>query len=171
MSITLKLPLLSITLLLGIAAQAQASTGTITVTGRVLPGTCTLANLPIALADIDATALKTGHDNGLRSAVLNFTGCVGVTSIDLSFDGTDDTAQDGHWKNGATNGAASGVAVALLDGTTGSVFLKKGATKTIAVNGAATARLNVRAGYYRKAGTLLTAGTVSSQITVTAAYK
>ncbi|MEG0183692.1 MAG: fimbrial protein [Stenotrophomonas sp.] len=171
MNPTWKTPLLTLALLLGAAAQAHADTATITVTGKVLPGTCTMANLPIALTDIDATALKTGHDNNLRAAVLNFTGCVGVANIDLSFDGTDDATQDGHWKNGATTGAASGVAVALLDGTTGATFLKKAATKTIAVNGAATAKLDVRAGYYRKAGTLLTAGTVSTQITVTAAYR
>nr|WP_313226909.1 fimbrial protein [Stenotrophomonas pavanii] len=157
-------------LTLGVAAQAHADSATITVTGKVLPGTCTMANVPVTLADIDATDLKTGHDNGLRPAVLNFTGCVGVTSVDLTFEGTADAAQDGHWLNQATGGA-TGVAVALLDGTTGNDFLQKGAKKTVAVNGAATAKLDMRAGYYRKAGTLLKAGDVSTQITVTADYK
>ncbi|QGL95813.1 MULTISPECIES: fimbrial protein [Stenotrophomonas] len=157
-------------LTLGVAAQAHADSATITVTGKVLPGTCTMANVPVTLADIDATDLKTGHDNGLRPAVLNFTGCVGVTSVDLTFEGTADAAQDGHWLNQATGGA-TGVAVALLDGTTGNDFLQKGAKKTVAVNGAATAKLDMRAGYYRKAGTSLKAGDVSTQITVTADYK
>lgn len=158
-------------LLFGAAPLAHADSANITVTGKVLPGTCTMGNVPVALADIDATDLKAGHDNGLKPAVLNFTGCVGVGSIDLTFDGTDDAAQDGHWKNGASTGAATGVAVALLDGTTGTAFLKKAAKKTIPVNGAATAKLDMRSGYYRKAGTPLVAGAVSTQITVTADYK
>lgn len=54
-------------LMLGVAAQAHADSATITVTGKVLPGTCTMANVPVTLADIDATDLKTGHDNGLVS--------------------------------------------------------------------------------------------------------
>ncbi|WP_049456305.1 fimbrial protein [Stenotrophomonas maltophilia] len=163
--------LLLAALLLGAAPLAHAQTANITVTGKVLPGTCTMANVPVALADIDATDLKAGHENGLRPAALNFTGCVGVGSIELTFNGTDDAAQDGHWKNGATTGGATGVAVALLDGTTGTAFLKKAARKTIAVNGAATAKLDMRSGYYRKAGTPLVAGAVSTQITVTASYK
>lgn len=162
--------LLLVVLLLGMAPVAQADTATITVTGKVLPGTCTMANVPVTLADIDAADLKAGHDNGLKPAVLNFTGCVGVSSVDLTFDGSADAAMDGHWQNQAVGGA-SGVAVALLDGATGSAFLQKGAKKSIAVNGAATGKLDVRAGYYRKAGTLLKAGDVSTQITVTADYR
>jgi type 1 fimbria pilin len=73
---------------------AHADSATITVTGKVLPGTCTMANVPVALADIDATDLKAGHDNGLTPAVLNFTGCVGVPAS-ISFDGTEDSARMG----------------------------------------------------------------------------
>lgn len=163
--------LLIAALLLGAAPLAHAQTANITVTGKVLPGTCTMAtSLPVALTDIDATALKDGHDNNLKAATLDFTGCVGVGSIDLSFSGTADTAQDGHWMNLASTGAASGVAVALLDGSTTN-YLKNGSTKTITVNGAATAKLDMRSGYYRKAGTPLVAGAVNTRITVTAAYK
>lgn len=162
--------LIAALLMLGVAGQAHADSATITVTGKVLPGTCTMANVPVTLADIDATDLKTGHDNGLKPAVLNFTGCVGVSTVDLTFEGAADAAQDGHWVNQATGGA-TGVAVALLDGTTGNVFLKKGDKKTITINGAATGKLEMRTGYYRKTGTLLKAGDVSTQITVTADYK
>lgn len=155
--------------LLAACSLAHADTATITVTGKVLPGTCTMADVPVALADIDATALKDGHENNLAAATLNFTNCLGVTNIDLSFDGSADAAQDGHWQNQATGGA-SGIAVALLDGTTGSTFLKKGGKKTVAVSGT-TAKLDMRAGYYRKSGTTLKAGDVSTQITVTADYR
>lgn len=158
-------------LLLGAANTAHADSATITVTGKVLPGTCTMANVPVILDEIDATDLKAGHDNKLKTATLNFTGCVGVGSIALTFDGTDDAAQDGHWINKATPGGASGVALALLDGPTGPAFLKKGATKTVTVNGAATAKLDMGVGYYHKAGTLLKAGNVATEITVTADYK
>lgn len=157
-------------LLLGATFHAYADTATITVTGKVLPGTCTMADVPVALDDIDAADLKAGHDNGIKPAVLNFTGCVGVTGLTLTFDGADDAAQDGHWQNQATGGA-TGVAVVLLDGTSGNTFLKKGNTKTISINGAAAGKLDMRTGYYRKTGTLLKAGNVSAQITVTAVYR
>lgn len=162
--------LIAALLMLGVAAQVHADSATITITGKVLPGTCTMDNVAVTLADIDASDLQTGHDNGLKPAVLNFTGCVGVNSVDLTFDGAADAAQDGHWLNQATSGAA-GVAVALLDGTTGNVFLQKGASKTVSINGMATGKLDMRTGYYRKAGTLLKAGDVNTQITVTANYK
>ncbi|HBS56044.1 MAG TPA: fimbrial protein [Stenotrophomonas sp.] len=157
-------------LMLGAAAQAHADSATITVTGKVLPGTCTLADVPIALDDVDAVDLSAGGQHGLKAAALNFTGCVGVNAVDLTFDGAADAAQDGHWQNQATGGA-TGVAVALLDGTTGNVFLKKGDKKTVQLNGGATGKLDLRAGYSRKAGTLLKAGDVSTEITVTADYR
>ncbi|HEL3781534.1 TPA: type 1 fimbrial protein [Stenotrophomonas maltophilia] len=154
------------------APLVHADTATITVRGNVLPGTCTIApTLDVTLDDIDATDLKAGQDNGLKPATLNFTGCVGVGSIVLTFSGTEDAAQDGHWKNGASTGAATGVAVALLDGPTGPTAIKNGDTRNVTVNGAATAKLEMGAGYYRKAGTPLVAGAVSTQITVTADYK
>ncbi|MDI9273898.1 fimbrial protein [Stenotrophomonas sp. PFBMAA-4] len=162
-------PIILAVLMLAAVGQAHADSATIDVTGKVLPGTCTMANVPVTLADIDATDLKTGHDNGLKPAVLNFTGCVGVTSVDLTFDGAADAAQDGHWLNQAASGA-TGVAVALLEGATDD-FLKKGDKKTVTINGAATGKLDMRTGYYRKAGTLLKAGDVSTQITVTAGYR
>lgn len=158
-------------LMLGASTHAHADSATITVTGKVLPGTCTMADVPVALDEIDAIDLNKGGEQGLKPAVLNFTGCVGVGSIDLAFDGSDDAAQDGHWLNEATGNAAEGVAVALLEGASGSTFLKKGAAKTVPVNGAATATLAMRAGYYRKSGTLLKAGDVTARITVTADYK
>ena len=36
-------------LLFGAAPLAHADSATITVTGKVLPGTCTMANVPVAL--------------------------------------------------------------------------------------------------------------------------
>lgn len=163
--------LVFVALLFGVTPLAHADTAKITVTGKVLPGTCTMSDVPVTLDDIDATDLKAGHDNGLKPAVLNFTGCVGVGSIDLSFNGTSDAAQDGHWKNLETTGGATGVAVALLKGPTGPDYFKNGDTANVAVNGAATAKLDMGVGYFRKAGTPLVAGAVRAEITVTADYK
>jgi len=167
----MKPPYLLLTLLLAAVTQARADSATITVTGKVLPGTCTMADVPVALDDIDAADLKNGHDNGLKPVVLNFTGCAGVNSVELTFDGVADAAQDGHWQSQAAPNGSNGVAVALLDGTTGSTFLQKGAKKSVTINGAATGKLDMRTGYYRKAGTPLTAGDIRAQITVTADYK
>lgn len=157
--------------LLAAAPPARADTATITVTGRVLPSTCTMGNLTVALDDIEAGDVTPGQASGLKPGVLNFTGCAGVASVDLSFDGTADAAQDNHWQNSAASGPASGVAVALLEGASGTTYLQKGATTTVPVAGASTAKLDVRAGYYRKSGTAMTAGAVSTQVTVTAVYK
>ncbi|KAG1310409.1 hypothetical protein G6F62_014629 [Rhizopus arrhizus] len=63
------------------------------------------------------------------------------------------------------------MAVALLEGGTGGTYLQDGARRTIAVNGAASGKYDLRAAYFHKAGTAMTAGTVTTQITVTAAYK
>jgi type 1 fimbria pilin len=160
-------------LLLGTAAQvqAQSNSASITVTGKVLPGTCTLTDVPVTLDEIDATDFKNGHDNKLKPAALNLTGCVGVTSVELTFDGTADPAQDGYWQNLAASNRAEGVAVTLMDGPTGIEALLKGSKKTVPINGGATGKLEMRAGYYRKSGTLLKAGEVSTSITVTAVYK
>jgi len=166
----MKIPYVALALLmLASLDQARADSATIDVTGKVLPGTCKMANVPVTLDEIDATDLKAGHENGLKFAILDFTDCLGVTSIDLTFDGTADASQDGHWQN-LSVGGATGVAVALVEGTTDD-FLKKGAKKTITINGAAAGKLDLRTGYYRKPGTLLKAGDVSTQITVTADYK
>ncbi|MGS7841454.1 fimbrial protein [Stenotrophomonas forensis] len=163
--------LLLAALLISAAPLAHADSATITVTGKVLPGSCTMDDVTVTLDEIDAGDLKAGHENGLKPLSLNFTACVGVGSIDLSFDGTADAAQDGHWKNLATTGGAAGVAVALLEGPTGPNFFKNGDRKTVAVNGAATAKLDMGVGYYRNNATPLVAGAVSAQITVTADYK
>lgn len=157
-------------LLLGAAGHAHADTATITVKGKVLPGTCTMNNVDVDLDPIDAVEVKPGHDNKLKTASLTFTKCVGVGSIDLSFDGTDEATMEGHWRNMATPNGARGVAVALLDGATGPGYLKKGSTKTVAVNGAGTAKLDMGVGYFH-GGAALVAGNVSAQITVTAVYK
>jgi len=168
-----RLPIIAFSVsVLASAPALRADTATITVTGHVLPGTCTLpADLPVALDEISTDALKAGHDNGLKPTTLAFSGCMGVSTIDLAFDGVADAAQDGHWSNTASTGqTATGVAVVLLHGNSGNDFLKKGDTRTIPVRGA-SANVPLRVGYFAKVPTAATAGAVASMITVTAVYK
>ncbi|EMT5435945.1 MULTISPECIES: fimbrial protein [Stenotrophomonas] len=149
---------------------ALADTATLTISGRVLPGTCTLAAPPIALDPIKADELVVG-DNGLKAGVLNFTGCVGVSKAVLSFSGTAATGDAERWQNTASTDPAVGVSVALLAGATGTTYLKNGDTGIEVPVTGATASFPLRAGYYATALTGLQAGEVRSEITVTADYE
>ncbi len=149
---------------------ALADTATLTISGRVLPGTCTLAAPPIALDPIKADELVVG-DNGLKAGVLNFTGCVGVSKAMLSFSGTAATGDAERWQNTASTDPAVGVSVALLAGATGTTYLKNGDTGIEVPVTGATASFPLRAGYYATALTGLQAGEVRSEITVTADYE
>ncbi len=100
---------------------------TLAITGRVLPGTCTLVAPAIALDPIRVDELAPG-DNKLKAGTLEFIGCVGVSKAVLSFDGAAATGDPERWENTATTDAAAGVSVALLAGATGSSYLKKGDT-------------------------------------------
>ena len=158
-------------LLFGAPPLAHADSATITVTGTVLPGTCKAGNLTIDLDAIDAVDIKDDLESNPKPGELAFTACVGVASIDLTFNGTGDPSQGNHWKNQATSGGANGVAIALLEGLAGSNYLQDGTRRTIAINGAASGKYDLRAAYFHKAGTAMTAGTVTTKITVTADYK
>lgn len=155
-------------LLACIAPAAFADTATLTITGRVLPGTCTLAAPAITLNPVKANEMTVG-DNALKAGALNFTGCIGVTKATLTFDGT---AADGdalRWKNTAATDAATGVSVALLAAATGTTYLKKGDSVDLVVSGA-TATYPLRAGYYLPSTSGINAGVVQTEVVVTADY-
>lgn len=152
----------------GMAPAAHADQVTLTISGRVLPGTCTLAAPAITLDPVKADEMTVG-DNKLKAGALNFTGCVGVASATLSFDGTAADGDAQRWKNIAATDAASGVSVSLLEGASGTTYLKNGDTRTLVVNGA-TATFPLRAGYYLPSTTGINAGAVETTITVTADY-
>lgn len=151
------------------APAALADTATLTISGRVLPGTCTLAAPAIDLDPIKADELAVG-DNGLKAGALNFTGCVGVTKATLSFDGTAATGDPQRWQNSAAD-AAVGVSVALKAGATGNTYLKRGDTGVEVPVAGATASYALRAGYYVPSLAAAKAGAVQAEITVTAAYE
>jgi len=143
---------------------------TLTISGRVLPGTCTLADAAITLDPVKANDLTQG-DNLLKTGVLNFTGCVGVTKAVLSFDGTAADGDAARWKNTATTDAADGVSIALLAGATGTTYLKRGDTGIEVPVTGTTASYALRAGYYLPVLGGLRAGAVQTGIVVTAAYE
>lgn len=159
------------TVLLGVAPLALADQATLTISGRVLPGTCTLTAAPISLDDVKASDLTPGTDTQIKAGALEFNGCVGVSKAVLSFDGTAADGDAERWKNTAATDAASGVSISLLSGTTGSNYLKDGDTGIEVPVTGATARYDLRAAYHAPTGAALSAGAVSTEIVVTADYE
>jgi len=151
------------------APAALADTATLTISGRMLPGTCTLGPASITLDPVKANDVVVG-DNALKAGSLQFTGCVGVTKATLSFDGTAATGDPQRWQNSAAD-AADGVSVALKAGATGNTYLKNGDTGVEVPVTGTTASYALRAGYYVPAVAAVTAGAVQAEITVTAAYE
>lgn len=155
--------------LFSVSPSSQADSATLTISGRVDPGTCTLVAPALGLDPIRADQLKQG-DNGLKATVLQLNNCIGVTRATLSFDGTAADGDAQRWKNTAVQGPANGLTVSLLSGTTGTTYLKKGDRIPLTVTGT-TAKLDVRGGYYLAAGAAgVAAGAVSAEITITATY-
>ena len=161
---------LSVAALAGAAPPAMADTAALSIDGRVLAGTCTLTAPALALASIKADELVPG-DNTLTAGALEFSGCIGVTKAVLSFDGVAADGDPLRWKNTAASTPATGVSIALLEGTNGSRYLKKGDTGIELVVSGATARFPLRAGYYLVGGSGVNAGLVHASIVVTAAYQ
>lgn len=161
--------LLASTSLLAIS-PSHADTATLTITGNVQPGTCTLSAAAITLPPLRVDQLQHG-DNALTSGEIDLAGCIGVRNAELSFEGTADVGNADVWKNTAATGAADGVAISLLSGTTGATYLKKGERVTIPVTGAAGS-LSVRAGYHLTAAdpTAVVPGVISADILITATY-
>lgn len=156
-------------LLLALAPCAYADTATLSITGRVLPGTCVLTVPSIALPPVKANDLVE-RNNLLQPATLELTSCVGVTQASLTFDGVAEAFDAELWKNTATTGAAINVSFAVLQGSTGTTYIKKGTTLTVPVAGG-TASQQIRVGYYRTGSRGITAGVMAADITVTASYQ
>ena len=159
------------TALAALASLASADTATLTISGRVLPGTCTLSAAPIALDPVKASDLTPGADSAIKAGALEFSGCVGVSKAVLSFAGTAADGDAERWKNTAASDPASGVSIALLAGTTGNTYLKNGDTGIEVPVTGASARYDLRAAYYAPVGQARVAGEVSTEIVVTADYQ
>ena len=156
--------------LIATTPTALAVTTMLTISGRVLPGTCTLNAPAIALDPVKADDLTQG-DNKLKTGSLDFSGCVGVTKATLSFAGTAADGDAERWKNTAAADAADGVSIALLQGATGTTYLKNGDTGIDVPVTGSTATFVLRAGYYLPTVGAAKAGAVQTEITVTADYE
>ncbi|MCX2919318.1 fimbrial protein [Stenotrophomonas rhizophila] len=156
--------------LIATTPTALADTATLTISGRVLPGTCTLNAPAIALDPVKADELTQG-DNKLKTGSLDFSGCVGVNKATLSFAGTAADGDAERWKNTAAADAADGVSIALLQGATGTTYLKNGDTGIDVPVTGSTATFALRAGYYLPTVGAANAGAVQTEITVTADYE
>jgi len=156
-------------LMAAIVPAARADTATLSITGRVLPGTCVLSALPVKLPDVKANDLA-DLDNHLQATTLSLTSCVGVTSAALAFDGEQDDSDARLWKNTATAGAARGVSFSILEGASGTTYIKKGTTLSVSVSGA-NASQPIRVGYHKQPRQSVSAGVMSADITITASYQ
>lgn len=157
------------TALLATAPLAHANT--LTISGRVLPGTCTLAAASITLDPVKASDLVAGADGQIKAGALQFTGCIGVTKAVLSFAGTPADGDATRWKNTETTDPAGGVSISLLSGTSGSNYLKDGDSGIDVIVTGATARYDLRAAYFLPTAGVPEAGGVSTEIVVTADYQ
>ncbi|HGM5920904.1 TPA: fimbrial protein [Stenotrophomonas maltophilia] len=160
-----------LTALLLAAPLASADTANLLISGRVLPGTCTLTAAPIALDDVKASDLIPGTDNQIKLGALEFNGCVGVSKAVLSFSGTPADGDAERWKNTASGDAAEGVSISLLAGASGTTNLKDGDTGIDVPVTGTTARYQLRAAYHLPSGAVPSAGDVSTEIVVTADYE
>jgi len=152
------------------SASAWADSAKLTITGKVLPGTCTLVTAPITLRNMQTGTFQEG-DNAEEPGVLQFEDCIGVTRATLTFDGAAADGDDTRWKNtaGVAN-AAKDVSISLLKGTSGTSNIKKGDQEPLVVSGN-VAQYLLRAAYHVAAGTQPKAGDVLAEITVTASYE
>ncbi|NIJ67836.1 fimbrial protein [Xanthomonas sp. 60] len=148
---------------------AHADQATLTLSGRVLPGTCVLTAPATALPDIKANDLTDGSSK-LQTVTLRMDACAGVSRASLDFDGTEEPGNQDVWKNTAASGAATGVAFAILDGTSGTTFVRKGSTLRVTVSGASATKA-IRVGYFKAAGAGVKAGALRAEITITATYQ
>ncbi|MBD8695682.1 type 1 fimbrial protein [Stenotrophomonas sp. CFBP 13718] len=155
--------------LFGVSPISRADSATLTISGRVDPGTCTLVASAVVLDPIRVDQLRQG-DNALKASTLQLNNCVGVTTATLSFDGTEADRDAQRWKNTAVHGPASGLAVSLLSGTAGTTYLKRGDRIPVTVTGT-SAKLDIRSGYYLAVAAGVSAGSVSTEVTITAEYK
>jgi type 1 fimbria pilin len=159
------------TALLAVAPLAMSDSATLTISGRVLPGTCTLTDARIDLDPVKASDLTPGTDSQIKAGALEFNGCVGVSKAVLSFAGTAADGDATRWKNTEATDPAGGVSISLLSGTTGSTYLKDGDTGIDVPVTGTSARYDLRAAYYLPPAGVPEAGGVSTEIVVTADYE
>ncbi|MGN6706602.1 MAG: fimbrial protein [Rhodanobacter sp.] len=170
--------LLSTALVAVIAATAllptaqAANTGTITISGKVLADTCTIAvngGATVALPTVMTASLGTvGATAGTTPFTVALTGCdANTTSAAMSFSGANIDSGTGNLKNTVAGG--SNVQVQLLNGA--SVINASSGTNAPVINvtsGSGSVGMNAR---YVAATAAATAGLVASTVSFTLSYQ
>lgn len=159
------------------APTAQASDGTITITGTVTATTCQVGtgspnNIAVALPPVSTTALNaTGTLAGYKAFNISVSGCAAGTIATTYFEQGANTLADGNLKNTG----ASNVEVRLFNSDQTTQIMLNGASGaqnstpvTADASGAAT--LNYWAAY-NAATAAATAGSVSTSVQYTMQYQ
>jgi len=153
------------------AAQA-ANTGTITISGKVLSDTCTVAvngGATVALPTVMTASLGTvGATAGTTPFTVALTGCdTNTTTAAMSFSGSNIDAGTGNLKNTVVGG--SNVQIQLLNGAS-LINASSGANAPVinVTSGSGSVAMNAR---YVAASAAATAGLVASTVNFTLSYQ
>ena len=163
----------------GFSFDAQAADGTITVTGTLREGGCTIApvaraNTTVNLAEISANQLATaGSVAATRVFAFELTGgtgCVEGDKVVMSFDGSPNADRTtGDLRNTATADAATNVQIRLLDGAGRQIHMGTNPrAPEVTIGADDTARIDLAAQYV--ATGVATAGAVSTTVDYTLEY-
>jgi len=152
-------------------AQA-ANTGTITISGKVLSDTCTVAvngGATVALPTVMTASLGTvGATAGTTPFTVALTGCdTNTTTAAMSFSGSNIDAGTGNLKNTVVGG--SNVQIQLLNGAS-LINASSGANAPVinVTSGSGSVAMNAR---YVAASAAATAGLVASTVNFTLSYQ
>ncbi|MGN2253088.1 fimbrial protein [Frateuria sp. GZRe12] len=160
----------------GFAPSAQAATGTINISGKVLADTCTIAvngGSTVTLPSVMKTAFTAvGSVAGATTFAVALTGCdTNATSATMQFSGSGIDTTTGNLKNTAASG--SNVQVQLLNAASSDAVINTNTqanAPVIAIDsstGAGTASLKAQ---YIATNAATTAGLVTSSVSFTLTY-
>ncbi len=154
-----------------VAANAGAADVTVNITGSVLSVSCDV-NTADASKDVDLGTIvaqqyeAAGKNSTSEDVAIGLTGCSNTSTVTASFSGTPDSTDSDLLAINNVNGAATNLAVQILDETSNPVAL--GETLVTNVNGdTATVAFKLR---YKSTGPV-TAGNADSTLNVDFAYQ
>lgn len=156
-------------LLLTTAPSAFAQDATVTVNGRILPGTCSLNNSNILLDEVRADLIPDAleYQPSRKNFSLDFTGCAGVTKATVTPVALAAEEDSNLFKNTAAD-PASGVGIALRIPSP-AAFVVPNVPRTWNITGASLS-IAMQAAYYGITGPKR-AGDVAANITLDVSYE
>jgi major type 1 subunit fimbrin (pilin) len=161
------------------AAQAFASDGTITFTGTVSAGTCTIdvngsasGTATVKLDPVTQTSLAAaGATAGSKPFTIALTKCSGATKVKTAFElGANVDTATGALKNTASDGSTAQIQVLNDAGAPINLGTNANSQQATIDSTANTATLQYYTRYYAKAAST-TAGAVSTSVTYSMSYE